>query len=272
LIGKLATHLKDYGFRRTVTKALYILMVRSKIVNDIADRKDHLNTLLDRKFQATVAYGPLKGFRFLPESWWSKPDRAAMLLGLYEQEILTEVLTASAQRDVFIDIGAADGYYGVGCVTQGRFDRSICFEISPKGQEVVRKTAVLNGASDRVSVFGKADAAVLTGLPATDLHSAVVLIDIEGAEFDFLDAPVITLLQNAVIFIELHEWQFDDGDARLAALERRVAPFFRIDRFTTGARDLSVFPELADMSDVDRWLICSEHRTRLPQWWKLTPL
>ena len=272
LIGNITNHLGNYGFKRTVAKALYVLMVKSEIVNDIAARKRHLNDLLDREFRATVAYGPLKGFQFSPEGWWSKPDRAAMLLGLYEQEILTEISRNLDHRRLFIDIGAADGYYGVGCVSQGIFERSWCFEISPTGQEVIRQTAILNGVSDRVTVFGKANADILVTLPSEDLQSAVVLIDIEGAEFDFLDEAVVTLLRNAVVFIELHEWVHPDGAARLSALKARVERFFRIYSFTTGTRDLSIFPELVAMSDSDRWLICSEGRICLPQWWMLTPV
>ena len=52
----------------------------------------------------------------------------------------------------------------------------------------------------------------------------------------------------------------------LARLESRLG------LLTTGARDLSVFPELRRMRDTDRWLIVSEGRGQLMTWLKLGPV
>lgn len=271
MIGKFVNHVKRFGLARTLRKIGLELAIRAGDVNFVVDRRRELSADLDRRFHSTVAYGPFKGFRFAAESWWSSIDRAGMLLGLYEQEVLTEIAALKGLHATFIDIGAADGYYGVACVSQGIFENSHCFEISELGQKVIAETARLNGVADKVHVHGKADADVLSGLPAEVLESCVVLVDIEGAEFDVLTPRVLELLKSAVILIELHEWMVPDPQGALAGLEQRVRAHFDITRLTMGARNPGAFPELEDMSDSDRWLICAEGRPRLQAWWKLTP-
>ena len=78
--------------------------------------------------------------------------------------------------------------------------------------------------------------------------------------------------KQSVIFIELHDWFFPDGKERLDRLKNEVEKYFKITVLTTTSRDLSVFEELQSMSDTDRWLICSEGRPKLMNWWKLDPI
>ncbi|MGI9326209.1 MAG: hypothetical protein ACR2PZ_13390 [Pseudomonadales bacterium] len=246
--------------------------IKSKIVEDATATRLRLANHFNQLFDAQVRYGPFKGFRFSPTSWWSAIDRAGMLLGLYEQEVLNALVSASEKRSIFIDIGAADGYYGVAAVSQRLFERSLCFEMTQAGQSVIRANAELNGVSDLVSVYGEADIDTLEGIPASQRDQSVVLIDIEGAEFEFLSERVIELLKNSVLIIELHDWLHSAGDELRASLQERLKPHFSTQVLTTSSRDLSEFVELEELPDTERWLLCSEGRGRLMQWWVLTPL
>jgi predicted RNA methylase len=58
-----------------------------------------------------------------------------MLLGLYEASVMEQLKAFSAQASTLIDIGAADGYFGVGLVAAGVYTRSICFERDPVTRE-----------------------------------------------------------------------------------------------------------------------------------------
>jgi hypothetical protein len=100
----------------------------------------------------------------------------------------------------------------------------------------------------------------------------VVLIDIEGGEFDLLDREALRHLSRSVVIVELHERLVEDGEAKLAKLLAEASEYFRVGEFRTGARDLSGFPELAQMNDTDRWLLCSESRPYLMRWLRLDPL
>ena len=195
-----------------------------------------------------------------------------MLFGFYEQEVLAALVSASKERGTFIDIGAADGYYGIAAVSQGLFNQSYLFEISQLGRSVIRENALLNKVSDLVSIQGEADVSALEAIPESRRNDAVVLIDIEGAEFELLSPDVLELFKNSILIIEVHEWLHSDGDERLAALRERLIRYFSIDVLTTSTRDLSPYRELQTLSDSERWLLCSEGRGRRMQWWVLSPL
>lgn len=54
----------------------------------IRKRKLRISKELNDLYFGTVAYGPFKGLKLGSDSWWCGIDRASMLLGIYEKEIL----------------------------------------------------------------------------------------------------------------------------------------------------------------------------------------
>lgn len=102
-------------------------------------------------------------------------------------------------------------------------------------------------------------------------REAVLLVDIEGGEFGLMDAAIFTALRDSAILIELHTGMVAQGEARLAQLLTDAAATHDVRELKTGARDLSGYAELADWTDTDRWLICSEGRPSLMSWLLLSP-
>jgi len=255
------------NFKYVFTKMLGLL----GLIDDQRSIRLRMSKYLSRQHADQVAYGPLTGFKFSKLSRWGTLDRGAMILGLYEKEVLDQISHHSHGRDVFVDIGAADGYYSVGLVSQGLFKHSYSFEKSKFGRSVIADTAKSNGVSEKVSILGMADVNSIKSVPAEDLKSAVVLIDIEGAEFEFLTDQVLDLLKECVVVIELHEWFLKDGADQRAAMEMRAKSHFSLKTLKTSARDLSDFPELDNFSDTERWLLCSEGRKRSMEWLVLRP-
>ena len=198
-------------------------------------------------------------------------DRAAMILGIYEEEVLNSIMSVPNKYDIFIDLGAADGYYSIGSLISKKFKISYSFEVSDKGREVIQKNATVNKVSHKLHIFGEATKDFYKNIPKKDLNSAVILIDIEGAEFSLLDSKVFSRLNKSIIFIELHDWFFKDSKKKMAKLMSDAKPFFKISKLTTTSRDLSKFPELVNYSDSERWLIASEGRSKLMTWLRLDP-
>jgi len=262
---------KKEGIRVVLRKFLSSKLIKMGWVEDAERLRRRLAVEFDSMFDSTIAYGPLKGFQFTSNAWWSKYDRASMIFGLYEKEVIDALVSLSQHRSVFIDIGAADGYYGVATVSQGLFERSYCFEIEQYGRMVIQENAILNGVQEKVKIFKEANKASLLKIPLHDLESSVVLIDIEGHEFDFLDSTVLRNLRNSVCIIELHDWFYDDGAKRLADLKERAAAYFNISEFNSKSRDTSHIKELALCSDNERQLVCAEGRPRLMAWLRLDP-
>lgn len=253
----------------TFNKSADVLQLDRKI--SLGKRRVAIANYLDKYFSSTVAYGPLKGFRFDPKTWWNQKDRGGMLLGLYEQEVLNALTKLPTTHRTFIDLGAADGYYGVGALINNLFDESYCFEMSEQGQAVIRANAELNHVQDRVHIYGKADIDFYRIIPAEKRATSVLLIDIEGGEFDLLTDDVLREFKNAVIIVELHPWLVANGETGLQQLKARAAKYFTLTEFKTSARDSSQFPVLQNFSDDNRWLVCSEGRQRLMSWLRLDP-
>ena len=194
-----------------------------------------------------------------------------MLLGLYDQEVLASLTQLPKKYQYFIDIGAADGYYGVGVIVGKFFKKSFCYEISEQGQKTIEANAKINDVTAKIEIRGKAVSNFYKDFSQNEADQSVLFVDIDGGEFELFSSEIFEKFKNSVVFFELHEWLFPDGKERLERLKNDAEKHFKITTLTTTSRDLSVFEELREMSDSDRWLICSERRPRLMTWWRLDP-
>ena len=234
--------------------------------------KRYVSNRIANHYQNTIAYGPLKGFRFVEESHWSAADRGGMILGLYEQEMLNELRNIPSNYKTFIDLGAADGYYGVGVVVGKLVEKSYCYEITEAGKSVIRKNADLNMVSSQVIVRGEATKQIASEIPQSELDASILFVDIEGAEFDLFDSKFFQDFGRSIIFIEIHDFLRPDGKEKFAQLISDSQSTHHMKTIRMGARDLSAFPELYAWNDLDRWLLCSEGRARLMTWLRFDPV
>lgn len=239
-----------------------------QIVNQ---HRAHLSNLVWDFHQHTVAYGPFKGLKLDADAHWGGADRGTMVLGIYEQEILEQLSSLAGQFKTFIDLGAADGYYGIGVLVGKLFERSYCFEMTEKGQQIIQKNAELNQVADRVFIRGVADKNFHLQIEPQDLESAVLFVDIEGSEFELFDQQVFSAFKRSTIFIELHDWFFPDALLKIQKLKAQSAWTHDWAEMHMGSRDLSNFKELHNLNDNDRWLLCSEGRGRQMCWLRLNP-
>jgi len=255
-----------------ILRMLYALLLGGKVstASYVEQRRVELSRRLDLALASTVRYGPFRGMRLGPDTAWSVADRAPILLGLYEKEVL-ESLAGFDGKKFFINLGAGDGYYGVGVLVSGICGRSYCYEMGERGRKIIGDTARLNGLEDRVEIRGKAEPGFYRDLPADVAGDCILFVDIEGAEFEILDEAAFRVFDNAVIFLELHDWFFQDGPKRMETLRCNAAGTHDITELTMAARDLSCFSELHEFSDSDRWLLCSEGRPRRMNWIRFEP-
>lgn len=232
----------------------------------VFERRHELSEYWMAHFEGNVAYGPFSGLKLGAEFGWSAGDLAAKLFGLYEQEVLAEFCRLAQGRDVLIDIGAADGYYANGSLVSGLVNRCVAFEANQKSRKIIMENARLNGVSDRITIEGAAsERKIVNLLSELDHERALVLIDIEGGEFDLLTENLIRSMRCPMI-IELHEWMIADGEDRPTALMERLNGSYEVSVITNDVRDLSGLSELKTKNDDHRWLICSEGRGRQMEW------
>jgi hypothetical protein len=260
------------GLKATFAFLVYEFIRQAGIINLIIDK--HRGVLSDqmiKRFGATVRYGPFKGLKLADNMWHGGRDRASMLLGLYEQEVLNCLAEISPRYKTFVDIGAADGYYGIGVLVGNLFAEAYCYEISSEAREIMKKNAKLNGVADRIHIKGAARCGFWRDFQSSELNQAVFLIDIEGGEFDLLDKTAFAALKDCIIIIELHDSFFRDGHLRLTKLIEAATQSHTMIKFETSGRDLANIEEVRSLNDAERGLICSEGRPSLMGWLRLDP-
>ena len=226
----------------------------------------NISDKIRQHYQSRIAYGPFKGMILSQDAHWGSADHGTMILGLYEKEILNELSTLANTKSSFIDLGAADGYYGLGVLASGLFCNSYLFEITEKGRDVIKANAELNNIKHGYTILGEAEEDFYNQIPDENLNNSIVLVDIEGAEYRVFTELTFQKIKNSTIIIEIHEHLHNDAADKIKKLIQNAAKTHNCKRISTGSRDLSVFEELKSISDNQRWLICSEGRPYLMSW------
>ena len=112
---------------------------------------------------------------------------APKLLGVYESELAPWFQKWSAiPFQHIINVGAAEGYYAVGCAMLWPYAPVTAFESSEEGQRLLTRNVEMNGLQSRVKIMGHCGqeqlrTAMLNGQPS------LVIIDVEGAEGQLLE-------------------------------------------------------------------------------------
>ena len=257
--------------RRTLQKgALYFSKTIAR--KGVKAKKALLTREIEASLNYRIAYGPLRGTLLSAEGRWGRRDRSSMFFGLYEKEVLDHLTLLASRERVLIDIGAGDGYYAVGCLRAGLFGKTVAFETSELGRQIIHTTAGLNNVSHQIEIHGEAKLEILKNIASAIQQPPVILIDIEGAEFDLVTDAFLELFRLCSIIIEIHDEIVSDGHQLYASLLGRCNHLFSVREIRTGPRDPSRFSELERLSDDERWLICSEGRRQLGKWIFLEPL
>ena len=238
-----------------------------------SERKLVLDHLL-HIHQCRIAYGPFKGIQISPEhASWGDGDLATKMLGVYEKVVLDKIVELSKSiNGPFIDIGAADGYYVIGATYAGLFQQAHAFEIDPQGHEAIRHNAEINGVAEKIHIHGSADSAQLISLVKSH-ENALVLIDIEGGEFDLLDADTLEALRDCTLIVELHlhPHLVENGFEREREIIDMASKHFAIEKLKGQFVSPNEFDELDYFSDNEKLLAFSENRLWAGYWLLMTP-
>jgi len=97
------------------------------------------------------------------------------------------------------------------------------------------------------------------------LENSLLLVDIEGYEFELFEKIKMSRLRHTYIVIEIHDFDGESPD-KVEDLLSLLANTHSISVLTTGSRNLDNYVELANFHDNDRWLIVSEGRPSLMKW------
>lgn len=245
-----------------------------RVSPDFVQHRYLLSERVCRDFDYTVQGGPFLGLKLDPASYWSAADRGAMVLGQYEKQVLAELSRLASPDGLLVDVGAGDGYYAVGALRGGLVSSTVCFEMSEQGRAAIRSNAETNGiASGDLTILGTATPTFLDDLPPTawELSSKVVLLmDVEGAEFDLLSRENLERMRDFSLIVELHEPRHHQP-SRVDDLVARTQGIFSTRIIETGSRNPSQIDYLSNWCDDDRWLLMSESRAYAMRWLVMEP-
>ncbi len=178
-----------------------------------------------------VAGGPFAGMIYPGQSVGSAnwPKR----LGVYEQELVeTMGQFDAAVPPLIINVGAAEGYYALGCARRWPATQVIAYEQDPAGRDLISAYALRNGVADRIEIRGECTLPELARAITTS-PSGLLLMDVEGAEDELLDGPVVPALRHYHVLVELHDLRREALGDRLRA---RFEPSHRIEQIDTRPR------------------------------------
>lgn len=134
---------------------------------------------------------------------------APKYLGVYEIELVPVFQKLfKIPFENIIDVGAAEGYYAVGCGLKFPKARVIAFEGTEEGRQLLDQVIQQNQVSDRVEVRGYCTPEALKA--ETDRcqkqGNQLLIMDVEGAEEELLKLHQASDLSQFYILIELHDW------------------------------------------------------------------
>ncbi len=217
-----------------------------------------------------VCDGPFAGMRYVGTS--PSPHISAALLGTTELEIRPFVARLLAQEfDVFVNVGAAEGYYANGFARFGRVPRVIAYEGNRLGRVLTRFMARRNGVAAKLDMRGLCDPAALREVMAA-FARPLLLVDVEGYEAQLLDPALNPHLSRATMIVELHEHEVPMADL----LRPRFAGTHVIEEIWSRPRTLADLPTRTRLAgwyfSRERLLaMADEGRGGPMRWWLLTP-
>lgn len=258
----------QYGIRFTLVRKFTKLLGQDDAITRAKQKV--LTKLLD-VHGPVVSYGPFKGMKLNQASWWGRFDLISKILGTYEPHIVDRLVVFAEQGGkTFVDIGSADGYFPIGLTSAAIFEKAYAFEISGEARAKMQIAIELNGCGEKIVIGEEANAQTLQKVMEAS-KDAVVLIDIEGAEYDFLDDAVLGMIKNCRVICELHPWLAKDGQQKEQDLEARANKIFRVSFLQRETYEPNKFSVLEEFSDDERLLSCSEGRGENTRWMLLEP-
>jgi len=238
----------------------------------VHERRARISDEIYELSDGRIKYGQFKGLKLQKKTWWGGSDLGSMCLGLYEKEILN-LLSSEIflERNIFIDIGAADGYYAIGMLHANLADSAICYELTQEGRNTIEENWKNNESPGNLEIYGDIFQDFHRGLDGVDLSKAITLIDIEGAEFDFLTKENLSMLSKSFIIIEIHNW-VDSFMEKYTELLNNASDFFEIEMIEREERPTVHLSEVRSLTDDNRLLLTSEARPCLMRFLLLKPL
>ncbi len=244
-----------------------------KVARDAAKRR-HIVRTISAERGLVVQGGPFVGMRLIADIVDGYMTSKA-LLGSYESELHEAIERLMRNEyDRVVNVGSDWGYYAVGLALKLPNAKVYASDSSPYARELCRKTAELNGVSDRMAVIGQTDLRRLKDMLGVH-ERALIVMDCEGCELDLLRPELVPQLRTSDLIVELHDL-FESPISEMIA--ERFAETHEMEVVDTAERDPDQFPVLWSLKADEREMAVAERRPylqnaprmKMTQWMVLT--
>jgi len=248
-------------------KLLIVIVFRLKLEDVVTQtRREILGKKVWEYYDGKVAYGLFKGLKINSYSAWSgTKDIGPKIFGLYENQILNWI--QQKKFDLFIDIGAADGYYAIGILHSKVASRAVTFEISVDDRKITKASAIINNVYDKISIRDEATSSEIVEI-LKNCNSGLIIVDIEGDEYNLITRELLEAAKNCCIIIEIHEMPIKEIQINMLNLCKE---FHNYEELTGLERNFPKDNFTEKLSDNERVLVLSEGRQYGMSWIALSP-
>lgn len=270
LIAKLILHFRTKELMRR--SRVYILkrLIRELWLVNVDPLQIMKDLIIEDNFESTpqrIRSGLFEGLILETDSW-SRGDLVSIISGNYEREVL-EWIYQTGPFETIINVGAGTGYYPLGLIHVNLAKNAVLFEVNSDSIEIARENAERNGLQNFCTFYGKASE---SNLLATELEkNSLVIIDIEGGEFELLTDRVLNKFASSSLCVEIHDFTDAQKNDFFELLERS-ARTHSIEILNQSERNPHIFPEILQLDENSRWLLMSEGRPGPMSWLCLSPL
>jgi hypothetical protein len=231
-------------------------------------RRDLIGKKVFLNYSGTVSFGEFQGLKLNGKSKWSGfKDTGSKILGLYEQQVISWIVNQPKKFDLFVDVGAADGFYAIALLKSSKTERAITFEISADDRTICQDMSKLNSVFNKISIEGEAKRIDLMKLLRTS-SNALVLVDIEGEEFDLINLDLLETARTHSMIIEIHAMSKSENFQEFYKI---CQIFHHCEILTSSERSFPLDEFTSGLTDNERALLLSEGRPFSMHWFALTP-
>lgn len=230
-------------------------------------RKAELLDIIYERTGGKVYQGPFEGMSIVRKFSWGDGDTAGKLLGIYENELYPAInyLTKEYEFDMVLNIGCAEGYYGLGLARNLPNTLCVLFDINATAIAISRENASVNKIGN---VQFNTDCSIENIRSYLEVSKRpFIIMDVEGHENILLDLNVIPELNKSTVIVESHDCVSPGTTERIVGKFKETHDVYTINQ---GAKNpyISI---LFDLCDSDKMLLCCESRPSTMTWIVMVP-
>jgi hypothetical protein len=259
------------GLKGILNVIFFFLGFKFRLVSDDQKKISFFSKYISFKSNNIILDGPFKGTKLSYNI--NKESIASKVLGLYEKEIVIEILNSQnkRRRKYFIQLGSSDGFYVCSLLKLNIFDQSVIFERDSLSLNYLKKNLTENHIlEERVKFFGEAKKNFIDQITeiGIKLEECFFLIDIEGLEYDILHEESFNKLNNTPLIVEMHEFyrKHDQKKYFNNFVEKNKNKFNKIFISNRNLPDLGFLKDILS-SEIDKNLLISELRPYGMYWY-----